>query len=82
MTAVDLTAEDCERIFHATLKAGDPQGVHAALTLLAVRDPHRAQELLDIVNLGLEMAKLGPTTVVERLRAEADRIERAAGGGR
>jgi hypothetical protein len=52
-----LTAADCERIFHERLEAGDPQGVHAALTLLAVRDPHRAQTLLDLTRAALHIAK-------------------------
>jgi len=40
-------ADECERIFHAALSAGDTRGVEAALVLLAVQNPHRAQALLD-----------------------------------
>lgn len=53
----DLTADDCERIFHAALKAGDTRGVEAALTVLAVRDPHRAQELFDLTRAALVVAR-------------------------
>lgn len=53
MDYIDLTAVDCERIFHAALAAGDARGVEAALTVLAVRDPHRAQLLYDTTRFGL-----------------------------
>lgn len=52
-----LTAGHCEDIFHAALKAGDARGVEAALMLLAVRDPHRAQVLLDITRFALDVAR-------------------------
>jgi hypothetical protein len=52
----EFTADDCVAIFHAALQTGDALGVEAALTLLAVRDPHRAQALLDMTRLALELA--------------------------
>lgn len=56
----DLTAAQCEQFFHAALSAGDARGVEAALKLLAVRDPHRAQHLLDATRLALRLAKTNP----------------------
>lgn len=54
-----LTAAHCEEIFHAALKAGDARGVEAALMLLAVRDPYRAQHLLDCTRFALDVARAG-----------------------
>ncbi|MFJ8690198.1 hypothetical protein [Micromonospora wenchangensis] len=48
--------DTCERIMHAALAAGDMEGVRAALTVMAPQDPHRAQELLDMLKLGLTLA--------------------------
>lgn len=56
------TSDQCEEIFHATLRAGDPKGVESALTLLAVQDPHRAQELLDLTRAALAVAREDPST--------------------
>jgi hypothetical protein len=55
-SAPEFTADDCVAVFHAALWAGDTIGMEAALTLLAVRDPHRAQTLLDMTRLALELA--------------------------
>lgn len=49
-------AAACERIFHDRLSVGDAQGVHAALTIMALTDPHRAQLLLDATRLALTMS--------------------------
>lgn len=58
MGRADLpTPEQCERIFHAALGAGDTRGVDAALRCLAVQDPHRAQELLDLTRAGLDVVQ-------------------------
>lgn len=54
-----LTADDCEQIFHACLSAGDIEGVGVALRAVAVRDPHRAQHLLDATRLALTIAQAG-----------------------
>jgi hypothetical protein len=50
------TADQAEQMFHAAIKAGDTEGVHAALVALAVRDPHRAQDLLDMTKIALKVA--------------------------
>lgn len=57
MPAPDLSAADCEAIFHAALAAGDTRGVEAALALLAVRDPNRAGLLYDTLRVGLAIAQ-------------------------
>lgn len=54
--AVDMTAAECERIFHAALSAGDAEGVVASLRLMTVIDPHRAQTLYDMTRLALAIA--------------------------
>lgn len=54
----ELTPDVLVQMFHAALAAGDVRGVEAALKVLAVRDPHRAQELHDALELGLEIAAL------------------------
>ena len=48
--------DTCERIVHAALAAGDIRSVEAALTVLAPQDPHRAQELIDAMQMGLILA--------------------------
>jgi hypothetical protein len=60
MTGVaHLSAAQCEDLFNAALAEGDARGVEAALTLLAVRDPHRAQVLLNSVRLALAVTRSG-----------------------
>lgn len=51
-----MTADDCERIFHAALGEGDTRGVDAALHILAVKDPRRAQYLMDLTRAALVIA--------------------------
>ena len=80
--ATRLSADDVERLFHAALSDGDPRGVEAALRLMAVKDPHRARQLLDATRTALAIVGAGPANVAAGLRAEADWIEQAAGGGR
>lgn len=81
--AAALTADDCETIFHAALGKGDVKGVDYALRLLTTKDPRRAQRLFDATRTALDIAKAGPSNVATaQLRAEADRIEQAAGGAR
>jgi hypothetical protein len=54
MTATDLpTADQCEQIFHAALKQGDIRGVEAALRILIVHDPYRAERLMDLARMAL-----------------------------
>lgn len=72
--------ETLERIFLAAVGAGDPQGVESALTLMASCDPHRAQELLDSLRVGLSIAQApNPASVLRGMAAEmaalADRAE-------
>lgn len=45
MADPNLTPDELERLFQAALAAADMQGMGAALTVLAVRDPHRAERL-------------------------------------
>lgn len=54
-----FTPDECEQIFHAALGAGDIRGVEAALTLLAVQDPHRAQHLVDLTKMALMIREAG-----------------------
>lgn len=67
----NLTADACEEIFHAALSAGDARGVEAALRLLAVRDPHRAQRLLTeakaTVHLAGELREADDPTLSEAI---------------
>ena len=37
----------------------DPEALNACLRLLAVRDPHKAQQVLDTIELGLLLAERG-----------------------
>lgn len=55
--AREMTADELEAVFMASLRARDWQGLHAALTLLAFRDPARAEELYDTLQLGLQLAR-------------------------
>jgi hypothetical protein len=50
------SVDQCEQIFHAALAAGDLRGVEAALTIMAVQDPHRAQRLVDLAQAALHIA--------------------------
>jgi hypothetical protein len=50
------TADDWEQVFHATLERGDIQGVEAALRVLAIKDPHRAERLMDLTRMALVVA--------------------------
>lgn len=50
------TADQLEEVFHAALRAGDAKDVDAALRLMAVQDPHRAELLLDMLQLALQLA--------------------------
>jgi hypothetical protein len=53
------TADDWEHVFHAALERGDIQGVEAALRVLAIKDPHRAQELMDLLRMALVVRDSG-----------------------
>jgi hypothetical protein len=56
--AARLSAADVETIFHAALQGHDMRGVVAALELLAVKDPRRAQELKDLIEVGLRLREV------------------------
>lgn len=47
----DLSASDIELGVHAALEARDMPAVVGLLRLLTAKDPHRAQAVLDIVNI-------------------------------
>jgi hypothetical protein len=61
MAATDpppLTADECVELVHAALAARDFAAVEAALTVLAVRDPHRAAGLVDDLKTALAVASI------------------------
>ena len=51
------TAKECEEVFHAALSAGDTQGVYAALFVMGVQDPARAQHLLTLLDTATTIAQ-------------------------
>lgn len=48
-----------EEIVHRALQTGDMQGVVHAIRLMAVQDPHRAQRILDTLELGISISRRG-----------------------
>ncbi len=48
-----------ETIVHRALATRDMQGVVYALKLMAVQDPHRAQLILDTIDLGISISRRG-----------------------
>ena len=52
------TPDVCERVFHAALDTGDMKGVEITLRLLAVRDPERAQRLIDSCHIALALTEV------------------------
>lgn len=56
------TPEQCEQIILAALREGDIKGVEAALICLAVQDPHRAEELIDTLEIALYLIATGAVT--------------------
>lgn len=52
-----LTPDQLEKCVHRALKAGDVQAVEGYLLLMALKDPHRAQDLIDTFKVGLQLAK-------------------------
>jgi hypothetical protein len=51
------SADDLERVFHKALSEGDARGVEAALTLMAPKDPRRAQRLYDNLSTALDLIR-------------------------
>lgn len=47
------TADDWELLLHACLERGDIQGVEAVLRVLAVKDPARAQLIVDLMRFAV-----------------------------
>lgn len=50
-----LTADECEQIIRAALPARDMETIAAALTVMAVQDPHRAKTVHDTLRLGIDL---------------------------
>ncbi len=59
--AASLTPADIELGIHAALKAHDMRAVVDFLRLLATKDPHRAQLLLDVVDVARAMRAEDPS---------------------
>lgn len=53
----EFTTKQLEQIILGALKAHDMKGVVAALTVMAVQDPHSAQIMLDTLNLGIAISR-------------------------
>ncbi len=51
------TPDECEALFHAALRAGDPEGAYCALLVMAPQDPHRAERIRDTTLLALAVAR-------------------------
>ena len=51
-----LLPDVLERIFHKALSEGDAKGVDASLRLMAVRDPQRAERLLNALRTAVDVA--------------------------
>jgi hypothetical protein len=51
----DVTAEQLVTIVQAELIDRDMEGVEAAMRLLALKDPHRAEEVLATLHVGLAL---------------------------
>ncbi len=49
----DVTADQLVTVVQTELKDRNMEGVEAALRLLAVKDPHRAEEVLTVIQLGI-----------------------------
>ncbi len=57
--AARLSAADVEAIVHKALQEHDMPGVVYALQLLATKDPHRAGELYELIDIGLKLREAG-----------------------
>jgi hypothetical protein len=54
----EWSAEQLEQYLHAALKAGDTEGVGAALTLLSGKDPARAVRLYEDPKFALRVVEV------------------------
>ena len=52
-----LTADQIADSIPRAIKAGDAQAVEGLIILLALRDPKRAQEVLDTIELGIALSR-------------------------
>ena len=52
-----LTPQECEEFIARAIEAHDFQSAVAMLKVLAVKDPYRAETVLAVINLGLEVAQ-------------------------
>ena len=52
-----LTPDQLEACIHRALERHDVQAVEGYLLLMALKDPHRAQDLIDTLKVGLRLAK-------------------------
>ncbi len=57
MTAVPFTADQLTEGITRALKAGDAEAVYDFLRVLAVVDPRRAQDVMDMIEVGLTIAE-------------------------
>jgi hypothetical protein len=73
------TPDECERIFHAALDKHDVKAVHAALLILAVQDPHRAESLTQATKTTLDLLDAVDSG---RLSITRDDLRDWAGGDR
>lgn len=79
--AAALSAGDVELMVHGALRNGDMRAVVAAMRLLASKDPHRAWELLVVIETGLALAQAGPAgraDAAAELRAIAGTVDPVA----
>jgi hypothetical protein len=50
---VDFTVDELERIVIGALRSHDVKAVDVAVRLMAVKDAHRAQSIIDTIELGI-----------------------------
>lgn len=58
------TSDECEEVFHAALRAGDPQGVYSALIVMSIQDPARAQHLATLLDLATRTRQTSSTSPI------------------
>lgn len=55
--AASLTVADVDTILNRSVQERDFKGLSAALHLMAVKDPHRAEEWRDMLRLGVALGE-------------------------
>ena len=63
-SVLDLSPADLELVAHRALEARDFEAVVAVLKLMATKDPRRAEGLLNLLQVGIELSR------AERVAAE------------